>query len=76
MIGIGFTPFETRADAIARLAVHAEALGLDQVESAEGWMHDATILLAEVATRTSRIGVGTSVVNTWGRSPAPARQRP
>ena len=28
-VGIGFTPFETRTDVISRLAVEADALGLD-----------------------------------------------
>src|ERR1700742_559051 len=70
MIGIGFTPFETRADAMRRLAIQAETLGLGQVDIAEGWTHDATLLLAEVAMATARIGIGTSVLSTWGRSPA------
>jgi alkanesulfonate monooxygenase SsuD/methylene tetrahydromethanopterin reductase-like flavin-dependent oxidoreductase (luciferase family) len=37
---------------------------------AEGWGHDASVLLAEVATRTSRIQIGTGVLNIWGRSAA------
>ena len=69
-IGIAFTPFETRADVITRIAVQADQLGLDRVDIAEGWTHDGTILLAEVATRTERIALGSSVVSVWGRSPA------
>jgi alkanesulfonate monooxygenase SsuD/methylene tetrahydromethanopterin reductase-like flavin-dependent oxidoreductase (luciferase family) len=69
-VGIGFTPFETRTDVITRLAVQADDLGLDRVDVAEGWTHDSTILLAELAERTSCIGLGTGVVSMWGRSPA------
>jgi alkanesulfonate monooxygenase SsuD/methylene tetrahydromethanopterin reductase-like flavin-dependent oxidoreductase (luciferase family) len=37
---------------------------------AEGWGYDAGVLLAEIATRTSRIELGTGVLNVWGRTPA------
>jgi alkanesulfonate monooxygenase SsuD/methylene tetrahydromethanopterin reductase-like flavin-dependent oxidoreductase (luciferase family) len=69
-IGVGFTPFETRADVIVRLAVQADEAGLARVEVAEGWTHDATILLAEIAQRTARIELGTSVISAWGRTAA------
>jgi alkanesulfonate monooxygenase SsuD/methylene tetrahydromethanopterin reductase-like flavin-dependent oxidoreductase (luciferase family) len=69
-LGVGFTPFETRTDAIFRVARHAEAIGLDRVDVAEGWTHDSTIVLAELAARTSRIGLGTSIISVWGRTPA------
>ena len=69
-LGVGFTPFETRTDAIVRLAAHAEDVGLDRVDVAEGWTHDSLIVLAELAARTSRIGLGTSIVSVWGRTPA------
>src|SRR5215210_7972177 len=76
MVGVAFTPFETRADVILRLAARADALGINRVDVAEGWTHDATILLAEVALRTSQIGIGTSVVSVWGRTPRPSRSSP
>src|SRR5262249_58358462 len=44
--------------------------GLDRVDVAEGWTYDSTILLAQLAARTSRIGLGTSVISAWGRTPA------
>ncbi len=68
-VGVGFTPFETRADVIVRLALQADELGLDRVEVAEGWTNDSVVLLAELAQRTSRIGLGTSVISAWGRTP-------
>ena len=68
--GVAFTPFETRVDTMLRLALRAEALDLDRVQVAEAWTHDATILLAELAAQTSRIGLGTGVISVWGRTPA------
>ncbi|HEY6759112.1 MAG TPA: LLM class flavin-dependent oxidoreductase [Baekduia sp.] len=68
--GIAFTPFETRADVIRRLALRAEDAGLDRVDVAEGWTHDAMVVVAELALRTSRIELGTMVVSAWGRTPA------
>jgi alkanesulfonate monooxygenase SsuD/methylene tetrahydromethanopterin reductase-like flavin-dependent oxidoreductase (luciferase family) len=53
-----------------RLATRADDLGLDRVDVAEGWTHDSMILLAELALRTSRIDLGTSVISAWGRTPA------
>ncbi|HTX09548.1 MAG TPA: LLM class flavin-dependent oxidoreductase [Solirubrobacteraceae bacterium] len=67
---MGFTPFETRSDVILRLAAEADALGVDRVGIAEAWTHDAMILLAELAAKTRQIGVGTSVISAWGRTPA------
>jgi alkanesulfonate monooxygenase SsuD/methylene tetrahydromethanopterin reductase-like flavin-dependent oxidoreductase (luciferase family) len=69
-VGVGFTPFETRAETILRLAVRADALGLEWVDVAEGWTHDAIVLLTEIAGCTGRIGLGTSVISAWGRTPA------
>jgi alkanesulfonate monooxygenase SsuD/methylene tetrahydromethanopterin reductase-like flavin-dependent oxidoreductase (luciferase family) len=69
-VGVAFTPFETRSEVIAHVARQADRVGLDRVDLAEGWTHDATILLAELAMRTSHIGLGTSVISAWGRTPA------
>jgi alkanesulfonate monooxygenase SsuD/methylene tetrahydromethanopterin reductase-like flavin-dependent oxidoreductase (luciferase family) len=69
-VGVAFTPFETRADVILRLAIRADVLGLQRVDVAEGWTHDALILLAEIAQRTTHIELGTSVLSAWGRTPA------
>ena len=69
-LGVGFTPFETRTDVIVRVARHAEGIGLDRVDVAEGWTHDSMIVLAELAAQTSRIKLGTGIVSVWGRTPA------
>jgi alkanesulfonate monooxygenase SsuD/methylene tetrahydromethanopterin reductase-like flavin-dependent oxidoreductase (luciferase family) len=68
--GVAFTPFETRVEVMLRLALQAEAAQLGGVQVAEAWSHDATIVLAELAARTSRIGLGTGVLSVWGRTPA------
>jgi alkanesulfonate monooxygenase SsuD/methylene tetrahydromethanopterin reductase-like flavin-dependent oxidoreductase (luciferase family) len=69
-VGVGFTPFETRAEVIMRIGALAEEHGLDRVEVAEGWTLDSVTLLSELALRTTRIGLGSSVMSVWGRTPA------
>ncbi len=61
---------ETRRPVVLHLAEHAEALGYDAFFVAEGWGHDAGVLLAEIATRTDRITLGTGILNVWGRTSA------
>jgi alkanesulfonate monooxygenase SsuD/methylene tetrahydromethanopterin reductase-like flavin-dependent oxidoreductase (luciferase family) len=61
---------ETRREVVLHLADRAQELGYDAFFLAEGWGHDAGVLLAEVATRTNRITIGTGIVNVWGRTPA------
>ncbi len=69
-VAVGVTPMETRREVVLRLADVAEELGYSAFTVAEGWGYDAGVLLAEIATRTSRIELGTGVLNVWGRSPA------
>jgi len=69
-VGAGVTPFQVDADATIRLAVLAEELGLVRFGSAEGWTHDAVVLLTQIAGATSRIGIGSSVLPVWSRTPA------
>lgn len=69
-LAVGVTPMESRRDVIRRLAILAEELGYSGFFVAEGWGHDAGVLLTEIAVRTSRIRLGTGVLNTWGRSAA------
>ncbi|MGY1773275.1 LLM class flavin-dependent oxidoreductase [Blastococcus sp. SYSU D00813] len=67
---VGVTPMENRADVVLHLAGRAEELGYESFSVAEGWGHDAAVLLATIAARTERIGLATGVLNVWGRSPA------
>lgn len=69
-LAVGLTPMETRRPVVLHLAERAEALGYDAFFVAEGWGHDAGVLLSEVATRTHRITLGTGILNVWGRTPA------
>ena len=69
-VGAGVTPFQTDGDATIRLAVGAERLGYARFGTAEGWTHDAVVLLAQIAGVTSRIGLATTVLPVWTRTPA------
>lgn len=69
-VGVGVTPFHTDADATVRLAMTAEQLGYARFGAAEGWTQDAVVLLAQIASVTSRIGLATAVLPVWSRSPA------
>jgi alkanesulfonate monooxygenase SsuD/methylene tetrahydromethanopterin reductase-like flavin-dependent oxidoreductase (luciferase family) len=69
-VGAGITPFHTDGDATIRLARRAEELGFADFGVAEGWTHDAVVLLAQIAGVTSRIGLATTVLSVWSRTPA------
>ena len=69
-VGAGVTPFQTDGEATIRLAVTAEELGYARFGTAEGWTHDAVVLLAQIAGVTSRIGLATTVLPVWSRTPA------
>ena len=69
-VGIGTTPFHADAEMTVRLAVEAERLGFARFSVAEGWTHDATLVLARIAASTSQIGLATGVMPVWSRTPA------
>ena len=69
-VGAGVTPFQTDAEATIRLAVAAEKLGFARFGAAEGWTHDAVVVLTQIAGATSRIGIASGVLPIWSRSPA------
>ncbi|HKW90701.1 MAG TPA: LLM class F420-dependent oxidoreductase [Methylomirabilota bacterium] len=50
--------------------VEAERLGVHDVWSAEAWGHDAVTPLAYMAARTSRIRLGTGIIQAGTRTPA------
>src|SRR5215467_6340264 len=68
--GVGLTPMETRRDVIVRAAVLADELGYELFAVPEGWGLDSTPVLTEIALRTARIQVASSVLSVWGRTPA------
>jgi alkanesulfonate monooxygenase SsuD/methylene tetrahydromethanopterin reductase-like flavin-dependent oxidoreductase (luciferase family) len=67
-LAVGLTPMETRRDVVLHVAARAEELGYTALFLGEGWGRDVSVLLAEAALRTSRIQLGTGVLNVWGRS--------
>lgn len=69
-LAVAFPPLETRRDVVLDTAVRAEELGYDAFFVAEGWGLDALCLLAEIATKTQRIALGTCVLGAWSRSAA------
>jgi len=70
-LGVALTPLETRREVVLHLAVRAEELGYREFYLAEGWGHDASVLLTEVATRTSQIRLA-RVCSTSGVAAPPA----
>ena len=68
-VGVSLMPLENRREALVRLAIEAERRGYASFSLPETWAHDVTVLMAEVALRTERIGLGTGILSVWGRSP-------
>jgi F420-dependent oxidoreductase-like protein len=52
------------------IAKHAESLGFHSVWTAEAYGSDAVVPLAWVGSQTSKIGLGTGIMQMPGRSPA------
>lgn len=65
-----FTPMETDRRVLVDAAILADELGYEAVLVPEGWAWDATVVLAEIATRTQRIRLATGIASVWGRSAA------
>jgi alkanesulfonate monooxygenase SsuD/methylene tetrahydromethanopterin reductase-like flavin-dependent oxidoreductase (luciferase family) len=69
-IAVSVMPLETRREVLLTVARTADRLGYDAFFMPETWAHDITVLLAEVALKTDRIGIGTGILGVWNRSPA------
>jgi F420-dependent oxidoreductase-like protein len=67
-IGLGLATEDWKA--AAEYVVEAERMGVDAVWSAEAWGHDAISPLAFLAARTSRIRLGTGIMQAGTRTPA------
>ena len=61
-------PLENRRDVLVSTAVAADRLGYDGYYLPETWAYDTTIVLAEAALKTERIGLGTGILGVWNRS--------
>src|SRR3972149_4736911 len=68
-IGVGLTTDENW-DEFSTYVIEAERLGVASVWSAEAWGHDAATPLAYLAAKTSRIKLGSGIMQTIGRTPA------
>lgn len=69
-IGLSVMALEARREAIIGLAIEGDRLGYDGFFMPETWGYDMTVLLAEVAARTTRITLGTGILGIWNRSAA------
>src|SRR5438128_7778252 len=67
---MGYAPPGTNPLELVGLAQRAEELGYDSVWAAGGWGTDAVTVLAWMAARTSRIKVGSAIMQIPGRTPA------
>ncbi len=69
--GLALPALEDRPYAdLLNAAVLAEQCGYELVLVPEAWGRDALVLLGALAARTTRIGLGTGIVNVYSRSPA------
>ena len=57
-------------DELSTYVTEAERMGVDSVWSAEAWGHDGATPLAYLAAKTSRIKLGSGILQTVGRTPA------
>lgn len=66
---LGYWPWISFEEQVS-LAVLADGLGLDSVWVAEAWGQDAVSVLAVLADRTERIGIGSGLMQIPARPPA------
>jgi F420-dependent oxidoreductase-like protein len=69
-LNLGYAPPGTNPAELTPLVQHAEALGFDSVWAAESWGTDAVSVLAWMAAKTSRIKIGSAIMQIPGRTPA------
>ena len=69
-IGVHLRHWDREPHDVAALAKLAEDVGLDSVWVSETWGSDATVLAAWIAAHTSRIAIGTGVLQMPARTPA------
>ncbi|HKI92899.1 MAG TPA: LLM class F420-dependent oxidoreductase [Gaiellaceae bacterium] len=69
-LNLGYAPPGTNPAELVPFAQEAERLGFDSVWAAEAWGTDAVTVLAWIAAVTSRIRVGSAIMQIPGRTPA------
>src|SRR5262249_59488907 len=70
LLGVSVVPMETRREAILHMATTAGRLRYDAFFFPGGWGYDSTVLLAELATCTQPLQLGSCLLSTLGRSSA------
>jgi F420-dependent oxidoreductase-like protein len=68
-LNLGYAPPGTNPAELVPLAQEAERLGYDSVWAAEAWGTDAVTVLAWIAALTSRVKVGSAIMQIPGRTP-------
>ncbi len=69
-LAINFSPSNEDWEGAVTYAVEAERLGVDMAWSPEFWGYDAATPLAYLAAKTSRIRLGTGIMQIGARTPA------
>ena len=69
-VNLGYAPPGTNPVELVPLVQHAEELGYDSAWAAEAWGTDAVSVLAWLAASTTRIKVGSAIMQIPGRTPA------
>ena len=69
-LGFSLSVVGDDADSLVRFAREAESLGFDSLWHGESWGSDAVVPLTWAAAATSRIAVGTDIMQIAGRTPA------
>jgi len=69
-LNLGYAQPGTNPTELVALARHAEGLGFDSAWAAEAWGTDAVTVLAWIAATTTRLKVGSAILQIPGRTPA------
>jgi len=69
-LAITFAPIKDDWQAAVSYAIEAERLAIDMAWSVETWGYDAATPLAYLAAKTSRIRLGTGIMQVGARTPA------
>jgi len=71
---VGFAGSPAEREEIVKRVQIAEDLGVESVWVAEAWGRDAFSMLTQLAERTTRVQLGTAIVNIYSRTPAALAQ--
>jgi F420-dependent oxidoreductase-like protein len=69
-VGVSVGLAQDNWEEVSRYVVEAERLGADSAWSAEAWGYDAVTPLAYLAAKTSRIRLGSGIIQAGTRTPA------